>query len=72
MRLARAGKGGLGAGEVDRLTGCFEDEYEFHWWSNVVCARRDHFMYPELEKLSSRYALYRNEYYLSPIASAAA
>ena len=59
----RAGKSGAGAGEVDRLTGCFEEEHEFHWWSNVACVRRDHFMYPELEKLSSRYALYLSDYY---------
>ena len=44
-------------GELTRITGCWDDKYEFHVWSNVVCVRRTHFMYPELEKMSSRYAL---------------
>lgn len=57
-----AGKQGE-EGSLARLTGCWSPEYEFYSWSNVVCIRRDHEMYPHAERLSMRYAKHRSLYY---------
>jgi hypothetical protein len=37
-----------------RITGCWDDAYEFKGWSNVVCATTGHFMHAVLERLSFR------------------
>ena len=59
---------------MERLTGCWETYFEFYGWSNVACVLRDHWMYPEMEKLSSRYAKFQEEYYipLTGVVAAAA
>ena len=30
-----------GNGRLWPLSGCWNDAYEFHWWSNVMCIKRD-------------------------------
>lgn len=56
--------GQIGAeGSLARLTGCFTPVYEMHDWSNVVCVRRDHLLYPHMERMSTRYARYAGTYY---------
>ena len=63
VSLARAGTRGS-EGSLARLTGCWVDSYEFKGWSNVVCVRRDHAMYPHFEMLSTRYRRYGGSYFV--------
>lgn len=56
-----------GKPQLTRITGCWHDSLEFYQWSNVVCVRRSHALYPEMEKLSTRYELFKDAYY-APIA----
>lgn len=51
---------------MSRLTSCWDDAYEMYNWSNVVCVHRKHFMYAELEAMSTRFAKHRAEYYGGP------
>jgi FkbM family methyltransferase len=39
---------------LTRITGCWDNRFEFKRWSNVVCTPNDHFMYPALEHMSFR------------------
>lgn len=39
---------------LTRITGCWDDSFEFKSWSNVVCAQREHWMHAVLEQLSFR------------------
>lgn len=52
-------------GSLVRLTGCWSERYEFKWWSNVVCVPREHPIYPEMERMSFRFALQKEHYYTS-------
>ena len=51
-------------GELDRLTGCWDERYEFYAWSNAVCVDRAHPLYPEMEVLSGRHGQYPGLYHL--------
>lgn len=62
-----SGKAGPG-GSLARMTGCWGSSYEFHSWSNVVCIRRDHELYPHAEKLTTRYAQFEKLYFGQPAA----
>jgi FkbM family methyltransferase len=53
------GKGG----ELSRLTGCWHEAYEAYAWSNVVCVPRKHAIYPEMEKMTTRYMEMKDSYY---------
>ncbi|KDD77127.1 hypothetical protein H632_c13p3 [Helicosporidium sp. ATCC 50920] len=44
-----------GQPHLARLTGCWDEAYEFHDWSNVVCVQRDSSLYARLERLSIRF-----------------
>ncbi|KAL6772152.1 hypothetical protein ACKKBG_A29120 [Auxenochlorella protothecoides x Auxenochlorella symbiontica] len=48
---------------LSRMTSCWDPAYEYYNWSNVVCVKRTHFMYAELEAMSSRFERHRAEYF---------
>lgn len=53
----------MAEGSLWRLTGCWDPSYEAHAWSNVACVRRDHPMYPHMERMSTRYNKYKDLYF---------
>ncbi len=45
-----------------RLTGCWDERLEVYRWSNVVCVRRDHQLYPHMERMTTRAHRYPHLY----------
>ena len=57
-----SGKNATNQGSLLRLTGCWNARMDLKHWSNVVCMGRGHPLYPRAERMSLRYAMFRNAY----------
>ena len=52
-----------GKPSYSRLTGCWDDLFEYYNWSNVVCVPRAHPLYAVMERGSLRYQMFEATYY---------